>query len=91
MYPFDLITLISSGTTVESEAEGLKPGDYQCQIIYVTQYNLVRRAGRSVVDRYLGMVEAAGSIPARSIFYSFTQKDSIGSINPILNGSLFGP
>ncbi len=40
-------------------------------IIYVRNGNLIRRAGRSVGDRYLGMVEAAGSIPARSIFYNF--------------------
>ncbi len=37
--------------------------------IYVISLNLIRRAGRSVGDRYLGMVEAAGSIPARSISY----------------------
>ena len=28
---------------------------------------MLERAGRSVVDRFLGMEEAAGSIPARSI------------------------
>ena len=31
--------------------------------------NRGRRADRSGVDRYLGMVEAAGSIPARSIVF----------------------
>ncbi len=30
---------------------------------------LVERAGRSVVDRFLGMEEAAGSIPAQSIYF----------------------
>ena len=35
-------------------------------MLYEKNYNVIRRAGRSVVDRYLGMVEAAGSIPARS-------------------------
>ena len=40
-------------------------------IIYGRSYNLIRRAGRSVGDRYLGMVEAAGSIPARSIIIIF--------------------
>jgi hypothetical protein len=30
---------------------------------------LVERAGRSVVDRFLGMEEAAGSIPAQSISF----------------------
>ena len=30
-----------------------------------------KRADRSGVDRYLGMVEAAGSIPARSIRFHF--------------------
>ncbi len=39
--------------------------------IYVISINLIRRAGRSVGDRYLGMVEAAGSIPARSISFTF--------------------
>ena len=31
---------------------------------------MVERAGRSVVDRFLGMEEAAGSIPAQSIRFS---------------------
>ncbi len=39
--------------------------------IYIRNFNLIGRAGRSVGDRYLGMVEAAGSIPARSIFQKF--------------------
>jgi hypothetical protein len=30
---------------------------------------MLERAGRSVVDRFLGMEEAAGSIPARSILF----------------------
>jgi hypothetical protein len=30
---------------------------------------MVERAGRSVVDRSLGMGEAAGSIPAQSIHF----------------------
>jgi hypothetical protein len=30
---------------------------------------LVERAGRSVVDRFLGMEEAAGSIPAQSTHF----------------------
>ena len=31
---------------------------------------MVERAGRSVVDRFLGMEEAAGSIPAQSTRFS---------------------
>ncbi len=45
----------------EHETILLTYGDKHCR----------KRADRSGVDRYLGMVEAAGSIPARSIRYLF--------------------
>jgi hypothetical protein len=45
----------------EHETILLTYGDKHCR----------KRADRSGVDRYLGMVEAAGSIPARSIRFRF--------------------
>ena len=45
--------------------------------IYSTKSNIFRqsqRAGRSGEDRYLGMVEAAGSIPAQSTHFRYFAK-----------------